>query len=587
MKGLLVILLAATLHLPKDKVGTPVLAGSRIVEVNRDGGKVFGSGQRNLIPALMQFEAGRPGALVLRPVGFRSPRGMEWRGGPHGRHGHDEGRLPIVEETADAYILDISGYFSSYPELLSAIPPRTLPGRAVASEILDVKETDRYLEVTARYRYRNGLEVTAACWFLFLKDRPMEVWRADPAKAGYNGVDFRRPGGGRFQISHRWDLSGGKTIDFYVDKAFPAEWYPYIQEGIEDWNKAFERIGLGKVISVHPEPEGLDRYSPLVNMVRYMDLEESNAKGDVLVDPRSGEILQGDILWWKNVLDRLCDWRYLQTGAAEPAARLEEYPMDMLGPMIRYSICHEMGHVLGLSHNMGASWAYPADSLLSPTFTQEYGTAASVMDYARFNHLATAKDVAAGVGLLPPRLGPYDYYAIALGYGDSEPWPDRYCYYAPFYTAAISPDPSAQAESLGDDLLRSCEAGLRNCRSLLKLSGLTDKRTDLLRRQYYRYVTLALSNIGGTVAGTPVDETVRNKTLKFVFEALDDVPETLKDAEEGQRILNELTGNFLPERIRKTCGDKSLKRYERELRRYARKHPGLALPEDNEWTINN
>lgn len=587
MKGLLLILLAASLHLPKDKVGTPVLAGSRIVEVNRDGGKVFGNGQRNLVPALMQFEEGRPGTLVLRPIGFRSPRGMEWRGGPRGRNRHEPDLFPIQNETADTIDIDITGYFSSYPELLSAIPPRALPGRAVASEILDVRETDRYLEVTARYRYHNGLEVTAACWFIFLKEKPMGVWSADPAKVGYNGVEFRRPEGGRFQFSHRWDLSGGRTIDFYVDKAFPAEWYPYIKEGIEDWNKAFERIGLGKVISVHPEPDGLDRYSPLVNMVRYMDLEESNAKGDVLVDPRSGEILQGDILWWKNVLERLCDWRYVQTGAAEPTARLEEYPMEMLGPMIRYSICHEMGHVLGLSHNMGASWAYPADSLLSPTFTRTYGTAASVMDYARFNHLATAKDVAAGVSLLPPRLGPYDYYAIALGYGDIEPEPGPYCYFAPFYSAAISPDPSAQSESLGNDLLRSSEAGVRNCRDLLKLDGLTEKRTALLRRQYYRYVTLALSNIGGVVQGVPVDEKTRNKTLRSVFDALDHVPEALNDAREEQRILNELTGNFLPERIRETCGEKSLQRYGRELRRYARKHPGLHLPEDNEWTNNN
>lgn len=583
MKGLLLILLAATLHLPKDKVGTPILVGSRIVEVSQDGGKVFGNGQRNLLPVLMKFGANGPGMLAVRPVGYRTPEGLVWRSRlSGGRKRHEPGLFPIVEETPDTCVLDISGFFSTYPKILSAIPPKSLPGKAVAYEILNVLETDRYLEVTAHYRYENGLEVTAACWFIFLKDKPMEFRAVDPEKAGYNGVEFRRPERGRFKFPHRWDLSDGKTIDFYVDKAFPEEWYPYIKEGIEDWNKAFERIGLGKVISVHPEPEGLDRNGPLVNMVRYMDIDEANAKGDVLVDPRSGEILQGDILWWRNVLDRLCEWRYLQTGAADPAARQETYPMEMLGPMIRYSICHEMGHVLGLSHNMGASWAYPADSLLSPTFTQAYGTAASVMDYARFNHLATSTDLAAGVSLLPPRLGPYDYYAIALGYGETEPEPCEYCYYAPFYIAAISPDPSAQSESLGNDLIRSCEAGIRNCRELLDLDGLTKKRAVLLRHQYYRYVALALSNIGGMVNGVPVDEKVRNKTLQFVFEALDNTPPVLKSEREEKRILNELTGNFLPERIRETCGDKSLKRYERELRRYARKHPDLALPDDND-----
>jgi hypothetical protein len=568
MKGLLLILLAATLHLPKDQVGTPHLAGSRIVEVNRDGGKVFGSGQRNLVPVLMQFDPARAGFLTLHPTGYRSPRGLQWRGlGARNRRGKPF-LIPVKAETDSTYLIDIEGFFSTYPELLSAIPPKELPGRATEHEILEVRQDPQSLEVTARYRYDDGLEVTAACWLVFLREAPLPVKMVDPEKAGYNGVEFRRPEGGRVQLSHRWDLSGGRTIDFYVDKAFPEEWYPYIREGIEDWNKAFEAIGLGRPIRVYPEPEGLDRYSPLVNMVRFMDLEESNAKGDVLVDPRSGEILQGDILWWKNVLERLCDWRYLQTGAADPAARLEEYPIQMLGPMIRYSICHEMGHVLGLSHNMGASWAYPADSLRSPSFTKVYGTAASVMDYARFNHLATAEDVAAGVSLLPPRLGPYDYYAIALGYGDTEPGSDAYCYFAPFYTAAISPDPSAQAETLGNDLLRSSEAGLRNCRELLELDGLTEKRKNLLRHQYYRYVTLALSNIGGTVEGVPVDEKTRRETLRFVFDALDNVPESLKDEREKKWILSELTGNFLPKRIRETCGEKSLKRYQRELERY-------------------
>ena len=342
------------------------------------------------------------------------------------------------------------------------------------------------------------------------------------------------------------------------------------------------------MLAVHPEPEGLDTTSPLVNMVRYMDVEESNAKGDVLIDPRSGEILQGDILWWKNVVELLKDWRYVQTGVADPAARQADLPMEILGPMIRHAVCHEMGHVLGLNHNMGASWAYPADSLRSPSFTRKYGTTASVMDYARYNHLASAADVRAGVALLPPRLGPYDFYAIACGYGvGPAPEPGPFCYYAPMISAAISPDPSSQPESLGNDLLRSSEAGIRNCRALLDLDGLTPKRLDLLRKSYYRYVSLALSNIGGAVAGEPVDEKTRNRTLKFVFDALDGVPAQLQDERDEQRILNELVGHFLPERILRTCGEKSLQRYERELRRYARKHPRLPLKDENEWTFNN
>lgn len=574
MHLLLSILTALTvLYVPKDKVGTPVLYGSRIVDVNRPHGKVFAPGQRNPRPQVMEFVR-RDSLLMLVPD--QAPR----RRGP----GPRPVLFPIVEETAEAIAISLEPYFSTYPEEISAIPPKMLPGHAVEYELSCPPTPPEWLQVNGRYRYRDGLEVTAACYLLWLREKPLPPLDIDPSKVGYNSVEGRHPEG-RFQ---RWDLTGGRKLDFYVDKTFPEAWYPYIKEGIEDWNRAFRAIGLGDVLAVHPEPEGLDTTSPLVNMVRYMDVEESNAKGDVLIDPRSGEILQGDILWWKNVVALMEGWRYVQTGAADPAARQEDCPMEILGPMIRHAVCHEMGHVLGLNHNMGASWSYPADSLRSPSFTRKYGTTASVMDYARYNHLATAADVQAGVALLPPRLGPYDYYAIDCGYGagpDAEPGP--YCYYAPMLSAAISPDPSSQAESLGNDLLRSSEAGIRNCRALLGLDGLTPQRLNLLRKSYYRYVSLALSNIGGAVAGEPVDEKTRNRTLKFVFNALDDVPARLMDEHDEKRILDELVGHFLPERILRTCGEKSLRRYGRELRRQARKHPRLPLKDENEWIFNN
>ena len=551
----------AVMNLPYDKMDSPVLFGSRIVEVNKPNGKVYAQGQHNAFPVLMNIEQTPDGFIIFSPD--KSAESAQF-GRSSRKHGHPI-RFKIMQTMKDgSFLLDVSNYFATYPSQISVIPARDLEREVqIASNILHVMQTPEYLEVLARYTYASGLEVTAACYMVFLSKRPMKGEKLDPTKVGYNGK----------QYSQRWNLSRrGSAIHFYVDKAFPKEWYPYIKEGIEDWNKAFEAAGLGKVIYVHPEYAGMDRYSPLVNMVRYMDVEEANAKGDVLVDPRSGEILQGDILWWKNVTDLIKDWRYLQTGASDPAARLEKYSIKDLGPMIRYSVCHEMGHVLGLSHNMGGSWAYPIDSLRSPSFTQKYGTTASVMDYARYNHIATAEEVAAGVSLLPPRLGPYDYYAIKYGYGFKKQKPGEYCYYAPMISAAISPDPSSQSESLGNDLLLSSAAGIRNCKRLLNLNGLTPRRRNLVSKQYYRYLWLAMSNIGGTVNGVPVPEDKQARTMAFIFADLSSVPPEIYNKEQEDQILAEFEGNFLPKRVKETLGDKGLRRYNTRLRGLKKKY---------------
>ena len=542
------------LRIPDDKLGKPVLFGSRIIDVNRAGGKVFAPGQRNPNPVLMHFEMAPDSLVMMIPAGPRpgkKAKGLQKQVHPV--------RFPLVEVAADgSVVIDVTRYFSEYPRQVSAIPPKTLEKEVGLSYDLAVSQSADYLQVTGDYCYASGLEVTAACYLLFLPEEPMPVKKLAP----YNGED----------ASHRWDLSRNPVITFYIDKAFPQEWLPYIREGVEDWNKAFETIGLGSPLRALPEPEGLDRYSPLVNMIRYMDVEEANAKGDVLVDPRSGEVLQGDVLWWKNVKDLIMDWRYVQTGVADPAARLKYYPIEMLGPMIRYSICHEMGHVLGLNHNMGASWSYPTDSLRSPSFTRKYGTTASVMDYARYNHLATSADIARGVTLLPPRLGPFDYYAIGLGYASREPAAGEYCYYAPMISAAIPPDPSAQSETLGNNVLASSAAGVSNCRALLKLDGMDEHRLKLVSKQYYRYLWLSLSNIGGAVQGIPVKEKEQTRTLKFVLENLSSVPAQLRDEAQEKRVLEELDGNFLPRRVKETYGEKGLKRYQCRLKRLRKKY---------------
>lgn len=600
---------------PKDRLETPVLLSSRLLDSNRSKGKVFAPGQRNPSPLLREFVRTEEG-VEMRPLCYRSPEGYRPQ---MPKIPCPPVTFPIVRESVDSLWLDVSVYFSTYPEAVSVVPRPFLKERADSAAFLGIRTRERYIQVVNRYIYPSGMMLKTACSFIFLQAEAMPIRQVDKTKVGYNAVEFRDSTGKRVEGIRKWNMKAGRRLVFYVDSACPAPWFPYIKEGIEDWNKALEKAGVTARIVVVPEPERslALRRDPLANWVRMMPVDEPNAKGDVLFDPRSGEILQADILIWKGLPRLLSDWRYVQTGAADPVARQDSLPIEVLGPMLRYSICHEMGHVLGLSHNMGASSAYRSASLRNPAFTRRYGTSASVMDYARFNHLATAADVKRGVYLLPPRLGPYDEYAIAWGYGPDtaaavqhsaaastsavavspatsasvsasytayagpdarfpyEPTPGPYCYFAPFHSGPISPDPSALPDALGDDLLASSKAVLANCRTLLTLDGLTEHRMQLLRRYYYRSIYLTLSNIGGVIDGKSVSESLQRRTLDFIFRQLATVPPVLRDERLQRQILNELDGNFLPRRIYENEGDPALRRYRRHLARLHKRWPQL------------
>ncbi|MDD5950691.1 MAG: zinc-dependent metalloprotease [Bacteroidales bacterium] len=555
---------AQELHIPKTMLGRDCLFGSRLVKVNRESGKAFSNGQMKEQPLLVSFGIENDTLLIIRQKGYTDAQGVSWKT----RVANEKlFELGILSDEGDALRVDATSLLRTYPLAVTVITPKELKGDATCSELLQAVEDEELLSVLMDYSYSDGLEAEVLLFFLALKDEPEALRRLDEKKIGYNSLEYRDIGGNKVQKAQRWLLADGRKIRFYVDRAFPAAWFKYIKEGIEDWNKAFEAVGLGSVLEVLPEPQGLDRNSPLVNMVRFIPGKEANAKGQVLVDPRSGEILQADIFWWEGVTGLLKDWRYIQTGASDPDARLLDYPLEMFGPMIRHAVCHEAGHVLGLSHNMGASFAYTPEQLRDRDFTAVYGTSASVMDYARYNHIASAEDVRNGVNLLPPRIGPYDMYAIAEGYSESGAIPGEYCFFSPFISAAISPDPSSQSESLSNDLLYSSARGLENCRDLLCLDGLNDERKDLIKKYYYRYIHLTLANIGGSVHGMPVPMRLQRATVDFVLKNLENVPAEIRDAEEEKRILGELNGNFLPKRIAENHGHGQRGRYQQRLER--------------------
>lgn len=274
-----------------------------------------------------------------------------------------------------------------------------------------------------------------------------------------------------------------KPIVYYLDPATPEKYRSYIIQGIEDWNEAFEEAGFKNAVQAKlpPTKEEDPDWSPediRYSTVRWVASEIRNAVGPSVSDPRTGEIIESDIVWYHNHMRSYRNRLMIETGAANPAARQLKLNDDLIGETMRRVISHEVGHALGLPHNMQSSSAYPVDSLRSGTFTQEYGIATTIMEYARQNYVAQPEDE--NIRFIR-KIGPYDKYSINWGYRvipeaetpeDEKPILDSWIEEKagdPIYRFASSTgyDPSAQTEDLGDDPVKASTYGLMNLKRVV------------------------------------------------------------------------------------------------------------------------
>ncbi len=445
--------------------------------------------------------------------------------------------------------------------------------------------------------------------FILLPEQPMKKRYAD-ARVGYFASSYLEYGDDQQKVDkntyiHRWRLEPKaddiekwkrgelvepkKPIVYYIDPATPEKWRPYLIQGINDWQVAFEQAGFKNAIVGKEWPEDdptMSLEDSRFSVLRYFASPSKNAYGPNIVDPRSGEILESHIGWYHNLMNLLHSWYMVQAGAVDLRAQKMEFDTELMGNLIRFVSSHEVGHTLGLRHNMGASSATPVEKLRDAEWLRKNGHTSSIMDYARFNYVAQPEDNIPVEDLMP-RIGDYDKWAIQWGYSRFSQEVDRDAekeLLSQMVVDSISAnprlwfggegrdfDPRSQTEDLGDNAMEASMYGILNLQRIAPCvkewvkennsddyANLDQIYKDLVN-QYSDYIFHVSKNIGGIYVTPktmgengevyrPVPKQVQKQALVFLNNYIFHEPKWLLRND----ILNAIRSPLSKEGITKT-----------------------------------
>ncbi|MFC6860516.1 zinc-dependent metalloprotease [Zunongwangia atlantica] len=610
------------MEIPQDVFNKDILVVNRIAKASTDmRNGSFGLVGDKIGEAVYKFEEGPRKKLFLRRISFTeyakdSTQTL-----------YDGIKLNNVQAIAEAFpieayntdstavIIDVTKFLDSDNDILYFANQKMKDRSGVAGQqneksfVKYMRSYDNNLEIRAVKTYAKGQNPTAPNYtlelnssFILLPEKPMQPRLVDE-RVGYFSVGHRDFNTNPQSVTakmmvKRWRLEPKpedeekylrgelvepqKPIVFYIDPATPKKWVPYLIQGVNDWQKAFEKAGFknaifGKEAPTAEEDSTWSLENANYSAIIYRPSEIANAMGPSISDPRSGEIIESHVFWFHNVMKVLKEWYMIQAGAIDPRARKPELDDELMGELIRFVSSHEIGHAIGLLHNFGASSTVPVEKLRDKEWVEKNGHTPSIMDYARFNYVAQPEDNIGTAGIYP-RINDYDNWAITWGYRWRPEFKNEFeeqkaltkivtdslaANHRLWFGSEAEPfDPRSQNEDLGDDAVLAGTYGIKNLKrivpQIIDWNSVDYKGYNEVKdvfggvfAQYNRYLGHALKNIGGVYHDVhlasddspvyhPVEKEKQQRAIQFISDQLFDTPNWLNE----KSIFNKLDFSF-------------------------------------------